>query len=279
MKPTWLVHNYDQEEYEKLVEALVKTETPFQTIEYKNSLDTLDKSIMPKSDECVVVSGSIQFANRLKNQGLVYSPGLYGFSNKTDCSHYVPKIPIEYLLNFPYALTTWAELKRSKDYYKQLFFNTELFVRPNSGNKLFPGQGIYYSNWDETIEEIEKTSGITEESLILIAKHKAIKDKEYRFVIVDKKVVTGSMYNWSKESSPEYPKEAEELAQKIADLDWQLDSAYTCDIAMGNNIGPRLIELNSFSCAGLYSCDRVKIVEAINKVALRDYNEVYEIVS
>jgi hypothetical protein len=278
MKPIWLIHNYDQEEYEKLVEALVKTDTPFQEIEYKSVLDTFDKSSMPKTNECVVVHGSIQFVNRLRNQGFVYCPGAYGFSKNNNCSNYFPKIPKEYLLNFPYALTTWEELKRSKNYYKDLFFNTQLFVRPNKGTKLFPGQGIYYFMWDETISEIEKTSGITEESLVLIGNHKIIERNEYRFVIVDKKVISGSMYNWSKNNSPEYSKEAEDLAVKIAELDWQLDSAYTCDIAIAPN-GPKVIELNSFSCSGLYECDRVKIIEAINKTALKDYNEIYEVIS
>lgn len=278
MKPIWLIQNYDQEEYEKLVEALVKTDTPFKTIEYKSMMDTIDVTSMPKTNECVVIYGSIQFVNRLKNQGLVYSPGAYGFSKQNNCSNYFPKIPKEYLLNFPYALTTWAELKRSKDYYKQLFFNTQLFVRPNKGTKAFPGQGIYYYMWDETIAEIERSSGVTEESLVLIGNHKNISKDEYRFVIVDKKVISGSMYSWDRKSADGYSKEAEELAQKIADLDWQLDSAYTCDIAIAPT-GPKVIELNSFSSAGLYSCDRVKVIEAINKIALKDYNEIYEVIS
>lgn len=278
MKPIWLIHNYDQDDYDKLVEALNKTDTPYHTIEYKSILDQIDKDVLPKSDQCVILNGSIQFVNAMANQGNVYTPGAYGFSKKTDCSHYFTKIPKEYLLNFPYVLTTWAELKRSKEYYKDLFFNTQLFVRPNGGNKSFPGQGIYYCYWDETISEIEKTSGVTDETLLIIGNHKSIQKNEYRFVIVDKKVVTGSSYNWSKECSQEYPKEAEELAQKIADLDWQLDSAYTCDIAIAPT-GPKLIELNSFSCAGLYACDRLKIVEAVNKVALKDHNDVYELIS
>jgi len=275
MKPTWLIHNYAQDEFDKIKTALEITETPFQEVVYKNIMDAIDTSAIPKSDECVVVYGSIQFAKALAKHGLTYTPGAYGFSNKSDCTNYYPKIPKEYLLNYPYSITTWAELKRSKDHFKKMFFNTALFVRPNTGIKVFPGQSIYHERWDETIKLVEETSSVNDATLILVSNPKNIKEDEYRFVIVDKKVISGSKYNWSKETSPDFPKEAEEVAQIIADQEWQLDTAYTCDIAI-TPVGPKIIELNSFGCAGLYDVDRVKVVEAINKVALEEFKNIYE---
>jgi len=38
-----------------------------------------------------------------------------------------------------------------------------------------------------------------------------------------------------------------------------------------------LLEINSFSCAGLYSCDYDKVVKAVSSAALkdwRDYNDI-----
>lgn len=275
LKPTWLIHDYDTTEFNQLKAALKFTETPYQEVIYKSSLDTLDKSNLPPLESCIVIHGSIQFVKALANQGFVYTPGAYGFSKETDCSNYYPKIPKECLLNYPYSLTTWAELKRSKEYFKKIFFNTSLFVRPNSGNKIFVGQNIYHYNWDENIKLIEDTSSVRDETLILVSNSKIIKPNEYRFAIIEKEVVTGSMYNWAKETSPEYPKETEELAKIVADQEWQLDGAYTCDIAFSPT-GPKLIELNSFAAAGLYAMDKVKIVEAINKLAIKDYEEIYQ---
>lgn len=274
MKPTWLIHNYAQDEFDQIKAALETTNTPYQEVKYQSIMDNIDVSALPSAESCVVLYGSIQFVKAIAKLN-VYTPGAYGFSNKTDCANYYPKIPQKLLLNYPYAITTWAELKRSKEHFKKMFFNTALFVRPNSGNKVFPGQSIYHDQWDQTIKLIEDTSSVNDETFILVSNPKNIKSDEYRFVIVDKKVITGSKYNWAKECSLVYPENARELAQTIADQDWQLDSAYTCDIAI-TPVGPKVIELNSFSMAGLYASDRVLIVEAINETAMRDYNEIYE---
>ena len=232
MAPVWLIHNYAQDEFDALKSALEITNTAYQEITYTSTLDVLDKSTLPEIDSCTVVYGSIQLVKALAAQGFVYTPGAYGFSSKTDCAAYYPKIPQQYLLNYPYAITTWAELKRSKEHFKKMFHNTALFVRPNSGSKVFSGQSIYHDRWDETIKIIEDTSSVNDETFVLVSNPKNIKSDEYRFVIVNKKVISGSSYNWAKESSSEYPNDAKEMAQKIADLDWQLDTAYTCDIAI-----------------------------------------------
>jgi hypothetical protein len=227
---------------------------------------------LPNARNCIITYGSIQFTKALSKQ-CVYIPGAYGFSKDTDCSNYYSKIPAEYLLNYPYVFLTWAEIKRSQDFLVKTFEN-DLFVRPNSGSKVFPGQVIEYSAWNETIQIIESTSSVVDETLVLVAAKHIIEEDEYRFVIVDRKVVAGSKYNWNKECSEKYSVEAEALAQIIADQEWQLDTAYTCDIAMTTN-GPKVLELNSFGCAGLYACDRVKIVDAINIAAVKDHTEIF----
>jgi len=273
MKPTWLIHNYAQDEFDQIKAALDLTETPFQEIIYKNSFDKIDIASLPKNDECVVCYGSLQFASALKSN---YTPGFYGLSDKTECSQYMPNIPSEYLLNYPYIITSWAELKRSRTYYNSIFSWGGLFVKSNKGKKTFPGQVLRDTevHWNADIKIVEDTSSVSDNTLVLVSKSATFDKGEYRFVIVNKKVITGSMYNWDKDSNSNYPKEAEELAQKIADLEWQLDTAYTCDIAMTQN-GPKVIELNSFGCAGLYACDRVKIVNAINEMALSEYRDMH----
>jgi len=272
MQPKWLIQNYSQEEFDKIKSALELTKTPYQEVPYKSILDSIDKSLLPKTDECVIIYGSLQFVKALSKLGVVYTPGTYGLCN-TDCSVYMPKLPEEYLLNYPYLITSWEELKRSWAYYNTIYFES-LFIKPNSGNKIFPGQTIPMQEWNDRVSLIEQTSNVVNETLVLVSERKIITENEYRFVIANKKVITGSMYNWDKDCSPIYPKEAEELAQKVADLEWQLDTIYTCDIAMSVD-GPKVIELNSFSCAGLYDTDRHKIITTVNQIAVNDYDDVY----
>jgi len=52
---------------------------------------------------------------------------------------------------------------------------------------------------------------------------------------------------------------------------WQPDIAYACDVGIVNG-SPKIIELNSFSSSGFYACDISKIIHAIDRVAIMEYN-------
>ena len=62
------------------------------------------------------------------------------------------------------------------------------------------------------------------------------------------------------------------MANTIAKLDWQPDIVYTCDIALLENGDVKVIELNSFSCAGLYACNIEDILIKVSEIALLEYN-------
>jgi hypothetical protein len=106
--------------------------------------------------------------------------------------------------------------------------------------------------------------------------------RQFRYVIVDKKVITGSEYRWDnvldvrRDTHPL----CDEMAQKVAEADWQADRVYVCDVALVETIvsaaeryyteikqEAKIVELNAFSSSGLYACDTYKIVEAVSKAA------------
>jgi hypothetical protein len=72
---------------------------------------------------------------------------------------------------------------------------------------------------------------------------------EYRFLVVDGEVVTGSQYKY---------------AQSMVDL-WNPNRAFAIDIALTKN-GYKVIEINSINSAGFYHCDIGKFVNAINNM-------------
>ena len=89
---------------------------------------------------------------------------------------------------------------------------------------------------------------------------------EYRIVVVNRKVVTGCQYmkNEWMQLSTECPTEALQLAQLIADHQYQPDPAYVVDVAQTLD-GYKVIELNAFSTADWYACDISKIILAIHQ--------------
>ena len=88
-------------------------------------------------------------------------------------------------------------------------------------------------------------------------------DGEWRTIVVDRKVVAGSMYRWhhSRELMPEVPEDVFEFAQSVADNIDPPAVAYVLDIA--NAGGLSVIELNAFSSSDFYASDPEPIVRAI----------------
>ena len=95
-------------------------------------------------------------------------------------------------------------------------------------------------------------------------------------MIADGKVIAGSEYRWDGKLDirRDWPQECWDLADQVAKHPWQVDIAYTCDVALTNS-GPKIVELNGFSCAGLYACDLNLVVKGVSDAALKDWNESY----
>jgi len=81
---------------------------------------------------------------------------------------------------------------------------------------------------------------------------------EYRFVIINNRVVTGSQYVDQMEICEDYA--LRHVAQSIANkLDLRF---YTMDLCRLENGDIKLIELNSFESAGWYECHIPSIIRA-----------------
>jgi len=154
-----------------------------------------------------------------------------------------------------------------------IFYGSHRFVRLML--KEYPKlRTIMFDKWNYTIELLEDVTSVTDETMILISPLKDIIG-EFRFVVCDGQVVTGSEYRWDDrlDIRIDYPIECFDLAEKIANHDWQVDDAYIVDVASTIE-GPKVIELNSFSCAGLYACDLEKIVKSLSSVSLKTWKEM-----
>jgi hypothetical protein len=123
------------------------------------------------------------------------------------------------------------------------------------------------------VDRIVGVGMVEDDDLILISSKKNIKC-ESRFVIVDQKVVAGSTYRYDGKLDirSDYFDGAKKVAEAMASLDWQPDVCYTCDIALHNDKF-KIIELNIFSCAGLYACDLEKVINAVNELRLKYTDE------
>lgn len=257
MKPTWIVNDFGDDDLDQITAALKRTGTDFLVSDYSK---TREIESYVKDCKGSVLYGSVQFARAVNkvNRGI----RIYGMLG-TDCTDYYNSVPEELLLNYPYFFSTWDEVCRSYDLYCEML-GGKFFIKSNSGKKVLTGQVLEKCE----IEFITKHGSVSKNTIVLLSASRAVPKKEYRAVVVDGKFITASSYSWEENPTKDYPKEIESLSERIAAL-YEPDSAFTCDfVAVGD--GFKLVEINSFSFAGLYECNREMCVGAINDLFERE---------
>lgn len=226
---------------------------------------------------CAVAYGSIRFVES-KTKGCQSTPGAYYSRDRYKCTHYMTRMPMDLLANGNGIYLPFGELERKHNEVYRLFGVSRLFVRPDSGAKVFTGLVIEQDAAAFELKSLMSLTSVTTDTLVLIAPAQSI-SVEYRFFIVEGMVVTGSQYmrDGMPEVSQDVDSECLAAAERVAGLPWQIDLAYACDIGLIDGV-PKLIELNAFSTSGLYACNGKALFEAVAHAAWREYNGEISIV-
>jgi len=288
MKVKWLLEKELFDTETVMVEAIKRSGNEVKLISF-NVTDDISK-ITNKFDnfDCVVYYGSIGLAKKLKRV-VPWIPGIYLNELAFECTSYYPSFGAT-LLHKDYIMLPYADLIRQKDFLFTQFNCDEIFLRPNSGTKNFTGTVLNYDNFEDGVK-FANFYGVDRNLLCLVSNAKKLK-KEWRFVIVDQNVVSGSLYrDWTvsgdftdkdtkdivllrSKQIEEYcvDDNAIECANAVAKL-YEPDGCWTIDVALCENDEYKVIEIGSFSCAGLYANNMDKVVNAVSKSALNEWNE------
>ena len=278
MKTIWLIETFD-ETAKKLANSVRNIGYHCITID-KPTFDIDDFYVtdhFPKNveKECILFYGSLHLGRQVQ-QKKEWLPGIWLNVDNYKCSTYYSYLG-KYLLNKPYIMTTLGEFERQKDYiYDYFFMIDKIFIRPDTGFKTFSGFVLDKDDFDDEIKNLNKL--IDKHSIILISTRKKI-HKEWRFVVGNKQVITGCQYMEDGELNEKegYDNGAFELASEIAKK-FQPDLVFTIDICKYGEFFPheyQLLEINSFSCAGLYKCDTDKIAKHISKIGQNEWKEYH----
>lgn len=269
MQPKWVIENFEPDnKFGPLADECrrqgcdveVITYTPFQA----GSYDIFEEN------DCVLFQGSINLAQQLQREKR-WIPGPWLTAKNYECTRYYAHLG-KYLFNWEYIMLPRADVPRKLDWlYDKCFVREELFFRPSSGLKPWTA-GVYCKpnisslwGWVEEFTEPD--------SMVVISTCKKI-DGEWRFVCAEGKVITGCQYERDGKLSFQegYDPKAKELADTVAAEAYKPDPMYIVDICLsGGNY--YLMEINSFSCGGLYALDLVPIVETANRLAVKEWEE------
>ena len=262
MRPTWMIQtNMEGVDTGPMINAVDDQIMSVIPVEHTLGMPCDFSSYDPH--DCVVCYGDIDFVRQVQKRA-PFIPGAWCNFYNMKCSTYYAHLG-EHLLNRDYAMMPVGDLMRRWDKFVTPGY-PDMFIRPDSGAKPFTGHVIKYGE-EHKIQALLHTVG--PETLVVVSPRKSI-TSEYRFVVCNKKVVAGCQY--LPIELPNYSNPSLRLARVIANHDWQPDLCYTVDIAEHDG-QMYLLEINSFSCAGLYQCDIGVVVQYASLAAKFEWND------
>lgn len=268
-KVTWIVENLTNEpSYSEMIDEIKKQ--GLDVIVIKGGFKYSDISGI--DNQCVMVLGSIEMVKLIQKELPSCYPVSYCNFEKYKCTSYYSYFG-EYLFNDRYSIMSLSELARQKFFYYGTFGRDALmFLRPDSGDKEFQAQLMDFIDIDSFVKRNEHIK----HQLVLVSTPKNIVG-EWRYVVTkDKEILGMSTYQYQGQISkiPSAPKEATQLVETILDVGYYPDSVFCIDICQGYDEKYYLLELTSFSSAGLYACKKENIVKRVSEIALKEYNEI-----
>ena len=231
----------------------------------------VDKSEIPK--DCTVIPyGSINFLKNIQSHNMENVIHFCNWKN-FECTDYMPFFS-EYSIHKEYGYLTIGELLDKKNFiYDNFSLDSHVFFRPNSGDKIFNGELVAYENFKKFISiGVDYVENIDRRTLLMFSKPSII-NREWRFVVSNKMVITGSLYKERENNSlnvvmrEEKSKELIDWVQSITlNSPYEPEKIYCFDVAEVDD-GYRFMEINSINSSGLYCCDVDVVVEELAKFA------------
>jgi ATP-grasp domain, R2K clade family 3 len=266
MKPTWIIDTYlcDHAEYApaRAFPATIKRlGYPCVTAQYIPFSE--DSEAFRLASSPAVVYGTHGFVKQSRKHAVIS----YCREEALKLSAWMPRYPADLLLNASGWWCPWAAVRAKPP-------AVNLFIRPDGVTKTFAGMVVAGSQWGREVERIDAMSGVGDQTWVFMAKPQEI-IAEYRFFIVACGVVAGSQYrrNGVLDIRIDTSGPAQSLADQVAAAAWQPDNCYVVDVA-DTPTGPKIIEFNSLSCAGLYACDQEAIIHAVSVQVMRDTSDL-----
>lgn len=268
MNVKWIIENFTNEQsYDEVISSVKTLGYEYQVIkgDYKHS----DLEKYKNGSHCVIFLGSIEMTKIVQKELPNCFPVAYCHHPNYLCSKYYSYFG-KYLFNDRYALISLGELYRQMFFFYGIFGKEALmFIRPDSGDKLFQAQLLDLLD----LERFVKTNKHLEHELVLVSSPKNIK-WEGRFIVSKYKEIIGySTYRFQDQITkiPSVPPESMELVKELLEIGYYPDTVFCMDICQDSDNKFWLMELNSFSSAGLYASNKEVVVKRVSEIAEQDY--------
>lgn len=267
-KCQWIVENFTKESsYQEMMDEIKKQ--GMSVVEIKNGYKNSDIEEFRTGTPCIMFLGSIEMTELVRKQLLNCFPIAYCNQQNYLCSKYMSHFG-KYLFNDRYAMVSLAELQRRKFFYYGTFGKEALiFIRPDSGQKPFQAQLLDMIDIDRFVENHTHVK----HDLVVVSNPKNIIG-EWRFVCTKhQEILAQSTYRYQGQVAkiPFAPEGATELVKEILKVGYYPDSVFCIDVCEDSDKNFWLLEINSFSSAGLYACKKELIVKRVSEISEEEW--------
>ena len=185
----------------------------------------------------------------------------------------------KYLFQQEYGFYPFGEIPRLKEFLYQTYgVRNSIFIRPDANDKVFTGEVVGEPQFEYWLS-LAKFYEPKPDTLCVVSKPVKI-HSEYRFIVMDGKVVTGSQYKIGGmiQSYDAYNQAMVAYVEEMASI-WQPHPIFVMDIAITSEFNEEkddyldkmhLLEIGMVNGAGFYNCDIRSIVRAMADVAERN---------
>ena len=242
----WIIQrNFNKyfDQWEKELTSLGQKYTPIEIAPFSEDLPKV------KVEGPCFAYGTTSIVKNAKKQ---WDPGVFFIPENFKVSTWISHLGTELLNHQGYVCTLNDLLVSGPD---------ECFIRPNSDLKDFTGVPVKREHLLKQIENINNGGFLFDGSLeVFVAPTKHIQ-KEWRFFVVDNKVVSGCQYKLKTMAQmvPHIDPALMEYASHVVKT-WTPDKACVMDIAQDFEGNYKVLEFNCINASGLYVCDLRKII-------------------
>lgn len=270
----WIVENITHESsYSDLIKEIKKQGLPLKEI--KNGFKFSDLDEFRDGEQCVLFFGSIEITEMVKKDLPNCFPLAYCTPANYLCSKYMSYFG-KYLFNDRYSIISLAELQRQKFFFYGTYGKEAMmFIRPDSGQKPFQAKLIDLLDFDSFVVANEEIK----HNLVVVSTPKNIVG-EWRFVVTkDQEIIAMSTYRYQGQITriPSAPQGAIDLVKELLKIGYYPDTVFCIDICEDNDGNYWLLELNSFSSAGLYECKKDLIVKRVSAIAQKEWDDYHKV--
>lgn len=252
--------------FNSLIEQLDRQDVPYcivQKIPFSLEVAPDPTPLIEASGEkAVFVVGATGMSKVAKDRGWVYLDGNINYEA-------LIKQYGDLMLNADSMIAKFGHIDEQHVQLGKQLFGDPVFIRPVLDSKSFSGQVM---SWHDLVEwrkrviennEVSSFSTLTAFDEVVISGLKEIY-AEYRFLVVNGQVITGSLYKRGNMIYSEACNEGDVLdfAQRMAGI-WCPNEAFCLDIAETPD-GLKVLEINTVNSAGFYAMDMSRYVNALN---------------